>query len=200
MGVCVCVCVCVLVAQWCPTLGPRGLQPARLLCPWSSPGKNTGVGSRFILQGIFPTQRSNQGLLHWKQILSCLSYQGSPAGVMGHSFCGGVVVIYRQDPLGGSSQLLTMGYFCQFFINSMVAWSALLSLWLLDFWNLFSVPAPQVAHMVSIISTESLPNLKNIHLYPAMGGRTVQSQHNHLCVQLPGGAIPATASHLQNNH
>ena len=125
---------------------------------------------------------------------------GKPHWGHGHSFCGGIVVIYRQGLSGGSSQLLTMGYFCQFFINSMVAWSALLSAWLLDFWNLFSVPAPQVAHMVSIISTESLPNLKNIHLYPAMGGRTVQSQRSQLCVQLPGGAIPATASHLQNNH
>ena len=30
---------------------PRGLQPARLLCPWSSPGKNTGVGSHSLLLG-----------------------------------------------------------------------------------------------------------------------------------------------------
>ena len=35
--------VAVLVAQSCPTLRPRGLQLARLLCPWDSPGKNTGV-------------------------------------------------------------------------------------------------------------------------------------------------------------
>jgi len=35
---------------------PRGLQPTRLLCPWASPGKNTGVGCHFLLQGIFPTQ------------------------------------------------------------------------------------------------------------------------------------------------
>ena len=38
-------------------------QPNRLLCPWDSPGKNTGVGFRFLLQGIFPTQGSNPGLL-----------------------------------------------------------------------------------------------------------------------------------------
>ena len=31
-----------------------GLQPTRLLCPWDSPGKNTGVGCHFLLQGIFP--------------------------------------------------------------------------------------------------------------------------------------------------
>ena len=37
----------------------HGVQPARLLCPWSSPGKNTGVGCHALLQGIFPTQGSN---------------------------------------------------------------------------------------------------------------------------------------------
>ena len=48
--------------------------------PSEPPGKpmNTGVGSLFLLQGIFPTQESNQGLLHCRQILSQLSYQGSP--------------------------------------------------------------------------------------------------------------------------
>ena len=34
---------------------PHGLQPARLLCPWDFPGKNTGVGYHFLLQAIFPT-------------------------------------------------------------------------------------------------------------------------------------------------
>ena len=36
------------------SLQPYGLQPARLLCPWSSPGKNTGVGNHFLLQGGLP--------------------------------------------------------------------------------------------------------------------------------------------------
>ena len=40
-------------------LQPHGLWPARLLCPWDSPGKNIGVGCHFLLQGIFPTQGSN---------------------------------------------------------------------------------------------------------------------------------------------
>ena len=44
------------------SLWPRGLQPARLLCPWVSPGKNTGVDCHALLQGIFPTQVSNPGL------------------------------------------------------------------------------------------------------------------------------------------
>ena len=45
-------------------LRPHGLYPARLLCPWDSPGKNTGVGCHFLLQGIFPTQGLNLRLLH----------------------------------------------------------------------------------------------------------------------------------------
>ena len=51
------------------SLRPHELQPATLLCPWDSPGKNTGVGCQALLQGIFPTQGSNPhllGLLHWQ--------------------------------------------------------------------------------------------------------------------------------------
>ena len=59
----------VLVAQSCwDSLQPHGLQPARLLCPQDSPGKNTGVGSHSFLQEIFLTQGSNLGLLHCRQI------------------------------------------------------------------------------------------------------------------------------------
>ena len=43
-----------------------------------SPGKNTGVGCQALLQGIFPTQGSNPGLLHCRQILYHLSHQRSP--------------------------------------------------------------------------------------------------------------------------
>ena len=56
---------------------PHGLQPTRLLCPWDSPGQNTGMGCHFLLQGIFPTQGLNPDLLHCKQILYCLSHWGS---------------------------------------------------------------------------------------------------------------------------
>ena len=41
-----------------------GLQSSRLICPWDSPGKNTGVGCQDLLQGIFLTQGSNPCLLH----------------------------------------------------------------------------------------------------------------------------------------
>ena len=44
-----------LVAQLCPTLcDPMDYSPARLLCPWNSPGKNTGVGCHSLLQGNLP--------------------------------------------------------------------------------------------------------------------------------------------------
>ena len=45
---------------------------------WNSPGKNTGVGNLFLLQGIFPTQGSNPGLPHCRWILYHLSHKGSP--------------------------------------------------------------------------------------------------------------------------
>ena len=61
-------------------------QPARLFCPWEFPGNSTGVGCHFLLQGIFPTQESNQSLLHCKQILYQLSYQGSPIEVLIYEF------------------------------------------------------------------------------------------------------------------
>ena len=56
------------------SLQPHGLQPTRLLCPWDFPGKNTGVGCHFLLQGIFwPRDRTQ---------VSCtaggFSHQGSP--------------------------------------------------------------------------------------------------------------------------
>ena len=57
--------------------GPYGLYPAQLLCPWSSSSKNTGIVCHALLQGIFLTQESHMGLLHCRQILYCLSHQGS---------------------------------------------------------------------------------------------------------------------------
>ena len=51
--------------------------PHRLCSPWNSPGHNTGVCSLSLLQGIFPTQELNLGLLHCRQILYQLSYEES---------------------------------------------------------------------------------------------------------------------------
>ena len=48
------------------SLRPRGLWLTRLLRPWDSPGKNTGVGCHILLQGVSPTQALNPHLLHWQ--------------------------------------------------------------------------------------------------------------------------------------
>ena len=58
-------------------LTQSSLRPHGLYSPWNSPGQNTGVGS-LPLQGIFPAQGSNPGLLHCRRILYQLSHQGSP--------------------------------------------------------------------------------------------------------------------------
>ena len=83
------------------SLQPHGLQPARLLCPCDSAGKNFGLGRHSLLQGVFPTQGSNTGLLHCRQLLyrccqhegelktlsfnqrSLLSFRGFPGGASG---------------------------------------------------------------------------------------------------------------------
>ena len=55
-----------LLSHWVmsDSLWPHGLQPTRLLCPLDFPGKNTGVGHHFLLQGIFPTQEPNPSLFN----------------------------------------------------------------------------------------------------------------------------------------
>ena len=67
------------VAQLCPTLcHPMDCRlPHSWDFPWDFPGKSIGVGCHFLLQGIFPTQGSNLGLLHCRQMLYHLSHQGS---------------------------------------------------------------------------------------------------------------------------
>ena len=60
------------------SLQPYGLSSARLLCPWDFPGKNTGVGCHFLLQGIFLTQGSNLCLLHSQADSLPLNLLGNP--------------------------------------------------------------------------------------------------------------------------
>ena len=63
----------VKIAQlWSDSLWPHGLYS-----PWTSPGQNTGMGSRSLLQGIFPIQGSNPCLPHCRQILYQLSHKGN---------------------------------------------------------------------------------------------------------------------------
>ena len=66
----------VLLAKFCQPF-PCFILYSRRLCPWDSPGKNTGVGSHSLLQGIFPNQELNSYLLRCRKIPSYLSQQGS---------------------------------------------------------------------------------------------------------------------------
>ena len=64
--------VCSVASVMSDSLLPYEPQPARLLCPWNSPSKDTGGGCRALLQGIFLTQGLNLcllRLLHCRQIL-----------------------------------------------------------------------------------------------------------------------------------
>ena len=71
-------CYCLFVPVTPNSSQPHELKPTRLLCPWNFPGKNTGGGCHFLLQGIFlKTQGSNLCLLHWQAGSLPLSHQGS---------------------------------------------------------------------------------------------------------------------------
>ena len=72
-------------------LHPHELQPAKLLYPWDSPGKNTGVGCHFLPQRIFPTQGSNLPLLHWQADSLSLHHLGSPITLLVRSDYDGVL-------------------------------------------------------------------------------------------------------------
>ena len=69
----------ILAAQSCPTLcDPVDCSLPGTSVHGDSPGKSTGMGCHALLQGIFPAQWLNPGLLHCRQILYHLSHQGSP--------------------------------------------------------------------------------------------------------------------------
>ena len=79
------VCVCYVVLSF-PTLQVHGLQTTRLLRPWNFPGKDTGVGCHFLLQGIFLTQGLNPCLLHllpWQADSLPLASPGKLTGYLG---------------------------------------------------------------------------------------------------------------------
>ena len=96
LGALVCVCACSVVSY---SLQPHGLQPARLHCPWNSPGQNTGVGCHFLLQGIFPTWESNPSLmhlLHWWILYHCAPWEAPDAIVNGIIFSTVLLLVPRQ--------------------------------------------------------------------------------------------------------
>ena len=75
--------------KWSRSVVSDSLQPYGL-CPWDFPGKRTGVGCHFLLQGIFMTQGSNPSLPHRRQTLNRLSHQceGDEVKLESNSSCG----------------------------------------------------------------------------------------------------------------
>jgi len=71
-----------------PWVRDDSLEPARFLCPWNSPDKNTGVGCHALLQGIFLTQGSKLYLLyllHWQVVLyHCTSWEAQDGLLIRH--------------------------------------------------------------------------------------------------------------------
>ena len=110
-----------LHAQSCPTLyDPMNCSPpTRLLCPWNSPGKNTGMGCHFLLQRIFPTQGSNLHLLHVLHWQADSLAPGKPlfASRSVLDLCAQSLQFYPTlcDPVDCSHQApLPMGFFWQY--------------------------------------------------------------------------------------
>ena len=82
-------CMCVHIHMCCAVLSRTVMSDS--LCPWDSPGKNTGMGCHALFQGIFLTQGSNPGLPYCRQILYHLSHQES-SGILewvADPFCKG---------------------------------------------------------------------------------------------------------------
>ena len=69
----------------------------RLLCPLDFPGKNTGVGCHFLLQGILLTQGSNSHLPYWQVSSLPLSHQESVLGVEGYKFFTNTGLKFQKD-------------------------------------------------------------------------------------------------------
>ena len=98
-AVCVCVCVCVSCSAMSNFLQSHGLKPVRLLCPWNSPGKNTGVGSHSLLQGIFPNQGSTRSPAFQENSL--------PSEPPGHDYWAHILFLNTQIPKGtGVNQVI----------------------------------------------------------------------------------------------
>ena len=84
----------------------NSLQPNGLDSSWNSPGQNNGVGSHSLLQGIFLTQGSHQGLLHCWQILHHLRYEGSPGSQYSWVLMRALFLAYKWTD--GSNHVFTL--------------------------------------------------------------------------------------------
>ena len=99
-----------LAAQSCVALWPHGPEPTRLLCPWGSPDKNTGVACHFFLQGICPTQGWNLDLPRCRWILSCWAARQSLLLLTQPKPCSQLLTIWLRSLLAGGSPFPAHGW------------------------------------------------------------------------------------------
>ena len=104
--------MCVLVAQLCLTLDPMDSPPGspvnRIL-----QARIPEVGCHALLQGIFPTQGSNPGLLHCRQILYHLSHQGSPCFLLILEISNNLIMACESSPHQLSTLVSFFSSICQ---------------------------------------------------------------------------------------
>ena len=145
------------------SLGPHGLYSS-----WNSPGQNTGVSSCSLLQGIFPTQVSNPGLPHCRQILYYLTHQGSPR-----------ILEWVDYPLSsGSSQLRNRTEISCFAGQFFISWAIGEPL-LIERWLLYSIVLVSAKHQhESAIGIPMSPPFSSLPpSSPSHPSRLLQSPH-----------------------
>ena len=115
---------CLTLCDQSHTRLPLDSQPTRLLCPWDFPGKNTGLGCHFLLQGIFPIQQSNLYLLHWQADSLPLSHLGSPCRWIWANKCR--VANNGKCPTGKfPAKILMLSSFSSYYKQVTFSWSHL---------------------------------------------------------------------------
>ena len=169
---------CYLLSYVLLSLTAWTVAPTSLLCPWNSPGKNTGVGIHSFLQGIFLTQGSNPGFLHCRQIFYCLSHQGRVSLLQRE--CSKVVnachsplashCIWRKkkkkipywDLQGSRGSRFASVFFTlhqsQSFLLCLEQVNLFLPLWLCACTSLYQAPSPSCSFQGSYVTSLEFPN------------------------------------------
>ena len=80
-------------------LQPRGLWLTRLLCPWNLPGKNSGVGCHFLLQGIFPDPEIEPASLASPALAERFFTTAPPGNLIYHSAGHRILFVLRHEGL-----------------------------------------------------------------------------------------------------
>ena len=131
------------LAQLCLTLCyPMDCSPPGFSYSWNFPGKSTGVGWHFLLQGMFLAQGLNLGLLHWRQMLLPSEPPGKPNKAK--SFCKelvqlGLTLPFKKIPLLLKKKIVDVVYHIDWFADikeSLHSWDKAHLVMVYDFFNM----------------------------------------------------------------